>query len=340
MRLGEKVSARNYAAQAVAELNRGAVKFPQLDRKGALLFARLVEGAVHFALPDGGMVFNDDLRGIEGQRLRIPYPEVTVEYFVPHEAARLDAERPTYSPRRLIFLTDISREQVIQRRSGYERQGAGVLSPVPDASKLEGDEFILFMCAAQIGEHWMPMTGTWLFPVEGWDEGHLPQFNGGRGVRGEMGILMPDYAGDLVSRVGAQTARHHLHIDIEAELRASMEFFEAVSCSNIISQVHEKGASEVVNARRARDGKLPIYETKVLAIDPGWLKAHRQSSSSGDIEVSRASPRQHLRRGHIRRIHQGTERQQQVWIPPTVVGDAARGQINKTYQLGRRQHAH
>lgn len=340
MRLGEKVSARNYAAQAVADITRRLDKHSELDRKGAELFIGLAQIAERFALPDGGMVFNDDLRGIEGQRLRLPYPMVTVEYFVPHDKARLDAERPTYSPRRLIYLEEVTRDRVNERRAAYERNNVGALSAMPDASRLLGDSFIYFMCAAQIGEWWVPMAGTWLFPVDDWNEGRLPQFNGGRGVRGEIGFLMPDYVIDLIKRVGSEMARRHIQIDIEAELRASMEFFEAVSCSNIISQVHEKGASEAVNARRARDGKLPIYETKVLVIDPGWLKAHRQPSSSGDVETSRASPRQHLRRGHIRRIHQGTERQQQVWIPPTVVGDAARGQINKTYQMWRGQHAH
>lgn len=339
MRLGEKVSARNYAAQAVADIRGRMRMFPTLDRKGAELFTGVVELAEHFALPDGGMVFNDDLRGIEGQRLRLPYPMVTVEYFVPHDKARLDAERPTYSPRRLVYLEEVSRAKVIERRADYVRHNAGVLCAMPDASRLEGDDFVFFMCAAQIGDYWMPMAGTWLFPVEGWDEGRLPQFNGGRGVRGELGVLMPDYAGDLIGRVGAETGRRHIHIDIEAELRASMEFFEAVSCSNIIAEVYEKGASAAVNARRRRDGKLPIHETKVLSIDPGWLREHQRGSPEA-TDGARASPRQHLRRGHIRRIHQGTERQQQIWIPPTIVGDAARGRVDKTYQMGRGQHAH
>jgi hypothetical protein len=337
--IGGRVTARNYAAQAQAGLMGSAAGFPTLDRSGVELLAGLIGTAVHFALPDDGKIFDDDLRGLAGQKLRLPYKRVTLEYYSPYDEAKPGPENPVYSPRRVIYLEEMDREKVLARREPYRQaddKDAAYLAPVPNPARLNGDSFILAMVAAQIDGVWRAMGATWMFQAEGWDEAATdPRYVGTLSARGEMGILMPNYAADLVKRLGVARARRTLGIDVEGELRAAMEFFEAVSCQNVVTSVGEHAAPPNVNARRARDGKLPINETKILAIDPGWLERHYRSSDGASSGL-RASPRQHLRRGHIRRVHLDTPQQYQVWIPPTVVGDAERGRVDKSYQMGRR----
>jgi len=79
-----------------------------------------------------------------------------------------------------------------------------------------------------------------------------------------------------------------------------------------------------VNARRVGKGKLPLFETKVLMVDMD-APSPRGESQGGHHR----SPRQHLRRGHIRRYASG----KQVWVQAHVVGDAKKGTVSKTYVM-------
>ena len=75
--------------------------------------------------------------------------------------------------------------------------------------------------------------------------------------------------------------------------------------------------------KRLKHGKLPIiYETKILTIKPSVR------SSSAEKGGSHTSPRQHLRRGHIRRLDSGN-----IWVNSCVVGSAEKGRIDKSYRV-------
>lgn len=100
-----------------------------------------------------------------------------------------------------------------------------------------------------------------------------------------------------------------------------LELLEALSCKNV-SMVNYQEAS-IANAKRIKAGKLPIYETKILV-----LKTPQTVSKGQPGGGAHASPRQHLRRGHIRRLPFGN-----IWVNSCVVGDPAKGRIEKSYQV-------
>jgi hypothetical protein len=99
----------------------------------------------------------------------------------------------------------------------------------------------------------------------------------------------------------------------------------ALSCTNVRAETYHVAPPAKINERRAREGKPPLFETKTLTIhvNPRTPNAH-QSFGGGH-----ASPRQHLRRGHIRRLETGKN----VWVQPHVVGDSSKGSISKTYRV-------
>lgn len=101
-----------------------------------------------------------------------------------------------------------------------------------------------------------------------------------------------------------------------------IELIEALTCRNVVTEPLEV-IDEKVNVRRIRDGKLPLYETRILTIKTPEIK-----HSTGKRCASHASPRQHLRRGHIRRLESGN-----IWVNSCVVGDANKGVINKQYSV-------
>lgn len=103
-----------------------------------------------------------------------------------------------------------------------------------------------------------------------------------------------------------------------------MELIEALSCINVRTETRNY-VDKSKNARRIKDGKLPIYETKILTVD---TSAHH-NEKLGMTVTDRASVRQHLRRGHIRRHPTAGN----IWVQACVVGYSELGVINKSYKV-------
>jgi hypothetical protein len=100
-----------------------------------------------------------------------------------------------------------------------------------------------------------------------------------------------------------------------------LEFIEALSCSNVSYRPTTK-IDEQVNARRIRDGKVPLYETHTL-----FIETPNKTTKGDSLGGHHRSPRQHLRRGHIRRLPSGRK----VWVNSAVIGRSENGVIKKDY---------
>lgn len=76
------------------------------------------------------------------------------------------------------------------------------------------------------------------------------------------------------------------------------------------------------NRRKMAAGKPPTYDWRTVVIEPA---AARQEPQGG----THASPRQHDRRGHIRRLRSGKN----VWVRAHKVGDASKGFVFHDYKI-------
>lgn len=105
--------------------------------------------------------------------------------------------------------------------------------------------------------------------------------------------------------------------------RDLLEFVEALSCSNVVIDTLDRPCVSK-NIKRVKKGKLPFYEVKILTI---------KASTNVGIDTINAgfhtSPRQHLRRGHIRKHPTAGK----IWVNSCVVGSATNGVLHKIYQL-------
>lgn len=130
---------------------------------------------------------------------------------------------------------------------------------------------------------------------------------------------LPGYE-DLGSVETEECRRNSMYI-----LRHVFALLGALSCTNVRAETYHPAPPARVNEKRAREGKPPLFETKTLTIhvNPRTPTAHLNSGGG------HASPRQHLRRGHIRRLPSG----QNTWVQPCVVGDASKGFVSKTYRV-------
>jgi hypothetical protein len=323
------ITARNYAAQAEAGLiwysDRCFKMGRKIDAFKTRVLAYMIKNSVHFVIPDDGEIFDDDLRGLRGESLRLPYEGVTVEYFVKKNDENVSELAPMHAPKRVAVASDVNKEQFF---SLLDEQNRYMLSEFP------GDR-VISVYAVNIIEginYWIPMTGGWLLPRE-WDAVSetaktltpLVPKEKRSGVRmaGIPVILLEEAFDEYVKNIGYEMAMRNCIHDIAPETRSVLELCEALSCSNVTTDVIQPASPK--NAKRIADKKLPIYETRCLSI---VVPTSTNKPATG-IGGTHKSPRQHLRRGHIRRLHDDRK----IWVNSCVVGAASQGVINKTYKV-------
>jgi hypothetical protein len=105
-------------------------------------------------------------------------------------------------------------------------------------------------------------------------------------------------------------------------LCAIVEFCCALSCSNVSHDEIVKPPEALSRARSAK-GLSKLFSYHVLTIG-----GQSSGSSEQAINSTHASPRVHLRRGHIRRLPD-----KRVWVNACVVGDKSIGMVVKDYAL-------
>lgn len=137
--------------------------------------------------------------------------------------------------------------------------------------------------------------------------------------RGYMDRSVSGYLGypGLVSFDHYDGANHRLDVeDNFAWQRVLLSFLNALTCSNVRIQRSEPRKTGTVKAALPFDA----YHLLVIDVPGGW--------SSGAGTGGHRSPREHLRRGHIRRLADG----RRIWVNATVVAAGrGAGAVTKDY---------
>ena len=315
------ITAKNYAAQAIKSLRFSSdFLLKKQDQDSQVLgelakrIIPLIENSVHFALPDGGNILNNGGKSIVGQTVRLPYEYVTIEYFVPVSAPAhgLNTE---HAPKRLVIVAEM----------GYES-----VKHLKPQVKSEYYFMVWGVATRDYSPNWyfIPDKGFSLIPCTGWDNKDVPGAIVQTNEEYDM-THVPIYAGihplstkSCKSEEDFQSLLLDVAADNTGNNRAVFELIEALSCRNVSTVNHQDASTS--NAKRVKAGKLPFYETKMLVINSQGVSSGEAGNGGG----SHASPRQHLRRGHIRRLESGS-----IWVNSCVVGDATKGQITKVYEV-------
>lgn len=100
-----------------------------------------------------------------------------------------------------------------------------------------------------------------------------------------------------------------------------LHFLNALACSNV--EIKNVGRSNTKTGKSHHDA-IRFDEYHVLTIN-STSKTHSDSNGNS----SHRSPREHLRRGHIRRLEDG----RRIWINATVINAGIGSRVTKRYQL-------
>lgn len=305
------ITARNYAAQAAKDIR----DFCAAQRKAKLTeeilvevmrvedIAGLIEEAIHFAAPDGGTIFNDNLKGLQKSEIHLPFPVMTVEYFMPSGGADL-GENKMPVQKRLVLAVESNHYHPIENKH----------EPI--------DDCVMFFSLYKAFSKWLIMPVCLFVPKTDAIPDQSP-YTGSTGLNCTPRVFLPIVYKEFYEQDPADRQLHGGAIeDVLGDVLAAFELLEALSCSNVRHEPIE-AIDRRKNARRIRSGKLPIFETRILTIDS--LKTNGHGIGYGGTH---SSPRQHLRRGHIRRLPD-----KNVWVNSCVVGRAETGIIEKQYHV-------
>ena len=306
-------TAKNYAAQAEKNLRQYAKNIEKkapIDSAFCNEFADCISTAVHFQLPDNGVLLDDEVKGLRGIKLRLPFPAITIEWFCTKDYNT--QQDLSYTPKRLIYAREVEDDILICAAAGHE-SGHG----------FESDWYPQPLIVL-ISKDWDAPKHACSDLTDPYD--NLPKIGKTRTFKilARHGVAMPILFDHVSKQYGDEKALAMSRHDIFSDANAVLELCEALSCTNVAAETVEKINAEK-NERRKKDGKLPLYETKRLVIKAQLITGKKSEPQHTD----RNAPREHLRRGHIRRLPNGVN----TWVQSCVVSPGSNGKIMKSYSI-------
>lgn len=145
---------------------------------------------------------------------------------------------------------------------------------------------------------------------------------------GEPFVLFPEMFDLLVQELGSKDkANSSIMLDSRDESFMQLQVCAVLGCANVGTV--DVDPSVKLNKKRVSKGNQPFFSYKVLELDD-----ERAAPSGPGQGGQHASPRRHLRRGHIRRL----QTNRVVWVRPSMVNaNSPRGVVDKDYRVSVRK---
>ena len=345
----------SYSAECLAQLtgHLHAMNDPHLarDRRSLAWVIERLRAAPKFLVPENGRVIDGDSSMRSFDHARLPFPVVALEYAV-GEGTLGPNEQP--SPKRiaLVWQDDAHLPLVYKGALGGEsaaeqtgrkifvlplyyssREKMWLFSPAMTAVNLE--------CEPQrvSAEEYASEGGSNEVVVDYLRNRDCidPRSKAMWTLDSEMVVLFPMPI-SLMMQNGMSMAQIQgtLQADNNDEVGAALSFAAVMGCANVETQRLDPPAA--LNKKRLASGKEPFDPVHVLWVRGSALEgraaAHTASASHAG---SRASPRMHLRRGHIRVLAD-----RNVWVNHAIVGAHQAGHgdpgagVDRVYDVRRR----
>ena len=263
------------------------------------------KSAPKFVLPDNGKVFDDAFRGLPDD-FRLPYPSIVIEYVCRLEGGLVEdkfgSDATHAAPERIIYAQQTEDNSILvasvicihARGRKFWTMQPFLAEIIPRAQLSEVDK-------AQLRTH---------------------SFVDGHTEISQAATVMHDLGGRAIKDFGSKWEEHAFY-DMNDECNAVLELIEALSCSNVS---HEALPVRKQNKSAAKRGALPFDEYRVLTV--------RSSVAGKDgipvvLPLDRRTPREHLRRGHVRVLKDS----RRIWVNSTVVNANVGARITKDYRM-------
>ena len=257
------MQAKNYAAQVVKSLDSFIPNYQKfLEKNGDKYFGvevmhlkalqEAIKKAVHFTIPDGGDLLNDNLKGLKSSEIRLPYPSITIECFIKDDGL-VNELAPVNIEKRLIFAAETSSDvmKIVTDAIKQNKDNLGgigdLLTKGFDVNKknmdflYESERVITVSAFFMNNGFWTPCHSQWIIPCK-WDSIHGTTKiesltdKGDKAVAfaGHLGFLLPSITDMRLDSLSPQEAMREAAHDIGGEVRILLELLEALSCKNVV----------------------------------------------------------------------------------------------------------
>lgn len=270
--------------------------------------------AEKFILPDWGKIFDEhemELCGDVKIPTRLPYPIVALEYPCPYDD-------PRCTPMMAGELQCSKRIALCVETEALEEHSS-LLWHMHQKHTGNVDGFYVYPISYSDGlKLWTPPPSAMFFP---------------RGGNYQFFKMKTD---GLITILPLGLDAYSFFPETERDVRAVRDVAdEAMSVLHLLTALClDKGRHEVLpapvklNKKRAKKGRVPMYEYKVLDIVADILHAPT-SAVMPHQGGTHASPRMHKRRGHIRRLASGRT----TWVRNMIIGKPGAGAVEKEYSV-------
>ncbi|MCD7098296.1 hypothetical protein [Stenotrophomonas sp. MMGLT7] len=325
----------NYSAHALDELN-ALIPRIKSDMPGIRRAHEAVAGYLHqsvkFLLPNCADVLDlGELRQVHIDMARLPYPVVALEApWILEDGMGGDKLPGVRSSRRIALCLSMDE---------------AVASAFPDTARFL-DEPAGGVVVIPVS--WVSAERTWKLPIGAVyvpynndvslyhaDEADLPTRLVNEPLR-EAGVapgmlrqfrvapfaLLPEWHAWESARRDTARLRADIVHSCRDEVAMLIQTCCVLNCANV--QAATVDPPEALNRHRVRAGKQPFFSYRVLE-----LTVRGAADAADGAGGQHASPRAHLRRGHIRRVGDRV-----IWVRAALVNaDSATGRVEKTYQI-------
>lgn len=342
MEAGENIAALNYSAHAIEDMKDMVQRLPPhfVQSVAAIrVVTDMLRRSVKFILPNCAELL-DPLHVSQAHidLLKLPFPLVAFE--VPWQ--KTDAKEAGFldhytSSRRIVLCwePEATPPELAHLNMIVDRfpQGGVFVLPISWVDKIGiwstgiGGAFVPYENTLnevdQININ--PLSARAMEALNG--AGLLPKKP--RQFAAEPYILQSEHFEAVIANSDRDTGFSNIMNDTRDEGMALIQACAVLNCENIATKEIE--ASAKLNKARIAKGKQPFFSYKVLA-----LTADRAVAGGvGDGTGTHASPRLHLRRGHLRRLPDKT-----IWVRAAMIGAASgTGVVSKEYRLAKSEKA-
>ena len=341
MPMTAQVQPLNYSAHAIEDLREFARALRPMAPQSAHALGRLIDmlrDSVKFLLPNCcDLIDPDDMKQAHLDLVRLPFPCVAFEapWDKGEDGVLHIGDLPQTPATKRIALCWEARPEY-ELLPGFN----SILDAYP-----EGGVFVMPIFWGPEYKHWTAALGGSFVPYDNevrsltMDES-LPASRIANGAAIEAGLakphakqfraepfyLLPELYEQMLTGFGGDRAKTFAQIMLDSrdETMMLVQACSVINCANVATATIEPAAA--LNKRRQASGKQPFFSYKVLQL-AGEGRAATASAAGG----THASPRMHLRRGHLRRLDSKT-----IWVRPTMVGASAdSGFVAKDYAVAR-----
>lgn len=335
----DNIQTLNYSAHALEDLRkmRSSLSGPLPDSARMIdEVIRLLQVSVKFILPNCcSLIAPDELKQSHVDLARLPFPCVAFE--TPWVTGELFVENNIGG----VPQVEVTRRIALCWESGHNTGPLDGLNRFLDVYP-EGGVYVLPVYWGAELAGWMPGIGGVFCPYNdtlqsgatvseqpiasrianaAMIEAGLAAVDGDRLIA-EPFTILPDAYQYSIDVLGSKAkADADIINNARDECQIQLQACCVLACANVESDDIEPSAK--LNKKRVARGRQPLFSYKVLALSDD--KRASGASQGG----SHASPRMHLRRGHLRRL-----KERVIWVRPSMVNvNSLDGVVVKDYDL-------